>query len=558
MEHLEITPLQRIWKLIRQERKHINFLYTYAIISGAISLVLPLGIQALMSLVLGGTLTSGWYILVVVITIGVSIAGITRLAQMSLLETIQQRLFVNTAFEFSRRIVKADIRKKKHAGIVELSQKFLDVITVQKSFSKLILDFSVSLLQIIFGLALLVVYHPMFLIFGIVVALTVFTVLKLTWNRGIISARAESDYKFKTAYWLIEIAQNRTIFNLKSNDSYHLQKTDEYLQGYLKGRKDHFRILYSQSYIAVIIKVILTTSLIVLGSYLLVNQAISLGQFLASEILIVTLLSAVEKVILTVENIYDSGIALEKLGYITDAHLHEEPKDAKHLTQNKSPELCIISKLNSTTLLQINSGDKIGICGIPGSGRTRILKTLTGEFQTDWHTLVNNIPLENIDLQSLGQITGLCLQGNDVFEDTLARNIALGQPINLDEIAHLADILNLHKYTTFISGGFNHKVDAELGLPTNIMRKIVLARALYGKPKLLLIDDIWSVFNRQEIENIMQYINTLNCTTIVISNYAPILESLDKCYFMEESVFLDLGNFDTKNINSSIKSVIWL
>jgi len=295
-----------------------------------------------------------------------------------------------------------------------------------------------------------------------------------------------------------------------------------------------------------------------LGSYLLVNQAISLGQFLASEILIVTLLSAVEKVILTVENIYDSGIALEKLGYITDAHLHEEPKDAKHLTQNKSPELCIISKLNSTTLLQINSGDKIGICGIPGSGRTRILKTLTGEFQTDWHTLVNNIPLENIDLQSLGQITGLCLQGNDVFEDTLARNIALGQPINLDEIAHLADILNLHKYTTFISGGFNHKVDAELGLPTNIMRKIVLARALYGKPKLLLIDDIWSVFNRQEIENIMQYINTLNCTTIVISNYAPILESLDKCYFMEESVFLDLGNFDTKNINSSIKSVIWL
>jgi len=558
MEHLEITPLQRIWKLIRQERKHINFLYTYAIISGAISLVLPLGIQALMSLVLGGTLTSGWYILVVVITIGVSIAGITRLAQMSLLETIQQRLFVNTAFEFSRRIVKADIRKKKHAGIVELSQKFLDVITVQKSFSKLILDFSVSLLQIIFGLALLVVYHPLFLIFGIVVALTVFTVLKLTWNRGIISARAESDYKFKTAYWLIEIAQNRTIFNLKSNDSYHLQKTDEYLQGYLKGRKDHFRILYSQSYIAVIIKVILTTSLIVLGSYLLVNQAISLGQFLASEILIVTLLSAVEKVILTVENIYDSGIALEKLGYITDAHLHEEPKDAKHLTQNKSPELCIISKLNSTTLLQINSGDKIGICGIPGSGRTRILKTLTGEFQTDWHTLVNNIPLENIDLQSLGQITGLCLQGNDVFEDTLARNIALGQPINLDEIAHLADILNLHKYTTFISGGFNHKVDAELGLPTNIMRKIVLARALYGKPKLLLIDDIWSVFNRQEIENIMQYINTLNCTTIVISNYAPILESLDKCYFMEESVFLDLGNFDTKNINSSIKSVIWL
>lgn len=552
------SPLQRIWNLIQSENRNIKFLYTYAIISGAISLVLPLGIQALMSLVLGGQLTSGWYILVIIITVAVFIAGLTRLAQMSILETIQQRLFVNTAFEFSRRIVKADLKSKKHAGVVELSEKFLDVITVQKSFSKLILDFSASLLQIIFGLILLIVYHPLFIFFGVVVAATVSLVLRLTWNRGIQSARVESDYKFKTAYWLIEIAQNRSIFKLKSKDSYHLYKTDEYLHGYLKGRKDHFKILYRQSYIAILIKVVLTSSLIILGSILLVNQSISLGQFLASEILIVTLLSAVEKVILTVENIYDSGIALEKLGYITDAPLEKSAEDIKHFKSEKNPELVILSKENQTELLRIKSGEKVGICGIPGSGRTRVLRTLTGEVQPDWHTLINQVPVENIDTESLGEITGLCLQGSDVFEDSLARNIALGETMDMEELAQLASVLNLQRFINAIPGGYMHTIDAGIGLPTNIMRKIVLARALYHKPKLLLIDDIWSVFNREEIEQVMQYLVSLDCTLVVISNYAPVLKHTERFCYMEESSFTDYGKFSETSVPQTIKPVIWL
>lgn len=555
--HLK-SPLQRIIDLIREEKKFIRFLYTYAIISGAISLVLPLGIQALMNMVLGGHLTASWYVLVLVITVGVFIAGITRLAQMSILETIQQRLFVNTAFSFSHHIVKGEIKGKKHSGIVELSEKFLDVITVQKSFSKLILDFTASLLQIIFGLILLVIYHPLFLIFGAVVLITVAIVLRLTWNRGIQSARLESDYKFKTAYWLIEIAQNRSVFRLKEKSSYHMHKTDEYLHGYLKGRKEHFKILYGQSFIAIMIKVVLTSALIVLGSVLLVNQSISLGQFLATEILIVTLLSAVEKVILTVENIYDSGIALEKLGYITDAHVPAVSRDIQHLNPDKNPSLKIVSKITGKTILQIRAGEKIGICGIPGSGRTRILKTLTGEEQPDWHTLINDTPIENIHVDSVGEITGICLQGNDVFEDSIVRNITLGEQMDMEELSTLAGVLNLQRYISTIPGGYMHGIDAGTGLPTNIMRKIILARTLYHKPKLLLIDDIWSVFNRKEIDAIMDYLNSIDCTAIVISNHAPVLSKLSDCYFVEGSEFVHTGAIGAPDIPEIIKPVIWL
>lgn len=553
-----IKPLQRLWELIIKEQKYIRFLYAYAIISGAISLVIPLGIQALMSLVLGGQLTSGWYILVFIITVGVFISGLTRLAQMSILEMIQQRLFVNTAFEFSSKITGASLKKKKHSGFVELSEKFLDVITVQKSFSKLILDFSASLLQIIFGLILLIAYHPYFLIFGATVIIVVTLVLKLTWSRGINSARVESDYKFKTAYWITEIAQNRSVFNLKSIQSFHLKKTDVYLDGYLKGRKEHFKILYSQAFIAVIIKVVLTSALIILGSYLLVEQDISLGQFLASEILILTLLSAVEKLILTVENIYDSGIALEKLGYVTDLVQHHDKPEETIMKSGESPSISIVSKLNENSLLEIKPGEKIGICGIPGTGRTRILKTLVGEVQADWHALINKVPIENINLASLGANTGICLQSNDVFEDTLAHNISLGIDTDMEEMAKLADVLNLHRYISAIPGGFMHTVEAHEGLPTNIMKKIVLARALYSKPKMLLIDDIWDVFNRDEINRIMDYVIQMDCTLVVISNYMPVLEKTQRCIFMDDTGFTELGKLNSDNVSPQLRQLIWM
>jgi ABC-type bacteriocin/lantibiotic exporter with double-glycine peptidase domain len=62
--------------------------------------------------------------------------------------------------------------------------------------------------------------------------------------------------------------------------------------------------------------VVFTSFLLIIGSYLLVNEDISLGQFLAAEILIITLLDAVEKLILTVEDLYDCGVSMEKLNVI--------------------------------------------------------------------------------------------------------------------------------------------------------------------------------------------------------------------------------------------------
>jgi ABC-type bacteriocin/lantibiotic exporter with double-glycine peptidase domain len=553
-----LSPFQRIWHLVGSERKNIRFLYIYAILSGAISLIIPLGIQAIIGLVLAGKLSSSWFILIVLITLAILLSGLTGLAQLSILESIQSKLFVRTAFNFSEKLASASRYLKRYPSLVELSEKFLDIITVQKSFSKLLLSFTTSLLEIVFGIILLVIYHPAFLIFGLSLLILVAIVLKATYRRGIESARAESNYKFKTAFWLSEIAQNRVTFNLKKAQGFHLQKADEYLRGYVSSRQSHFKILYNQAAIAIGIKVVLTMAMLFLGSFLLVREDISLGQFLASEILIISLVDSVGKLVISVESLYDAGIALEKLGSVTDATLDDDLSLSTLTNVDASaPEVTITDRKSGHPVVNIKPGQKVGICGLPGTGRTRILKTIIGEIQSEYNAQLNHIPVENISGECLGTITGICLQGSNIFEGTLAQNIVLSNEPDMKELTTLSQILNLHGFISSLPGGFNHLFETESGIPNNIAKKIPLARALYQSPPLILIDDVWSVFTREELEKITNHICSIGSTVIFISNKLPLLGKADKCLYIAEHGITDLGKLNLDNLPEGILNITW-
>ena len=303
------TPLSLIFEVIKIESRNIKYLYIYAIFSGIISLALPLGIQTIIGYVMAGRLNTSWFFLSVLITLAVLLSGVTRLAQISITESIQRKLFLYFSIRFKERILELKEKGEKMTEQWESrTTYFLDIVTLQKSLSKLLVDFTGKLLQAIFGLLLLAVYHPLFIAFGIVMVFVLYWILRLTWKRGFDTARYESNFKFKTALSL------RNLWLNKNEDE--LPMLDFRLNEYSVGRTKHFGVVYRQAWLGVITKVIFTAFLLIIGSYLLVEQSISLGQFLAAEILIITLLDAVEKLILTVENLYDCGISMEKLNVI--------------------------------------------------------------------------------------------------------------------------------------------------------------------------------------------------------------------------------------------------
>jgi ABC-type bacteriocin/lantibiotic exporter with double-glycine peptidase domain len=306
---IELTPFKRILRWVNIEKRNIQFLYIYAILSGILSLVIPLGIQAMVGIILGGNLNSSWVIIVVCVTSLVAISGIIKLAQLSILDSIQRKLFVRYTMTYNE-VLENRIENNTGNDIAKQTSKFLDIVTLQKTFSKLIFDFSSQVLQIIAGILLLSFYHPFFIGVGIVIFVVVLLGFKFTWEKGFATARNESNMKFKVADTLNSQSKSSQTDIMEKN---HSESLNEALGSYVQYRQEHFSILYKQATFGIVTKTILTFIMLVIGSRLLVTEEISLGQFLASEILIITLLDATEKLILTVENIYDSGIAAEKL-----------------------------------------------------------------------------------------------------------------------------------------------------------------------------------------------------------------------------------------------------
>jgi ABC-type bacteriocin/lantibiotic exporter with double-glycine peptidase domain len=195
---IELTPFKRILRWINIEKRNIQFLYVYAIISGILSLVIPLGIQAMVGIILGGNLNSSWVIIVVCVTSLVAISGIIKLAQLSILDSIQRKLFVRYTMTYNE-VLENRIENITGNDIAKQTSKFLDIVTLQKTFSKLIFDFSSQVLQIIAGILLLSFYHPFFIGVGVVIFVVVLLGFKFTWEKGFATARNESNMKFKVA-----------------------------------------------------------------------------------------------------------------------------------------------------------------------------------------------------------------------------------------------------------------------------------------------------------------------------------------------------------------------
>lgn len=306
------APISLIWNWVVKEKKNIQFILIYAIVSGLLSLAIPLGIQALVGTVMAGKLSSSWVIIVIVTTTFVAFTGATKLAQMSILDSIQKKLFVRYSWIYKESMSHLNDQYSPDELSIK-GRKFLDIVTFQKSFSKLLADFTKSALQIVVGILLLTVYHPVFLLVGIGITLAIFIGFRLTWKSGFETARHESNMKFRTYESILALAQTQKDQEL---ERIQLENFHTSVDGYVKYREEHFKVLYRQAKFGIFTKTMLTAIMLIVGSYLLVNNKISLGQFLASEILIITLLDATEKLILSVENIYDSGTSLEKLNAI--------------------------------------------------------------------------------------------------------------------------------------------------------------------------------------------------------------------------------------------------
>lgn len=513
-----LTSWQRLVNLLKLDRKDVLQVFYYAIFSGLVGLSLPLGIQAIINLIQGAQVSTSWIILVILVTLGVAFSGVLQLMQIRIIENIQQKIFTRSSFEFTYRFPKIKMSELRNYYPPELANRFFDTLNIQKGVSKLLIDFPTALLQIVFGLLLLSLYHPFFIVYGVLLLGLIYVVFKYTISRGLETSLAESKQKYKVAHWIQEVARSIVSFKLSGKTSHALQKNDYLVSGYLEARESHFRILVLQFIQMIGFKILVTAGLLIIGGLLVLNQEMNIGQFVAAEIIILLVISSVEKLIVGLESFYDVLTALEKLGQVVDKEVETDQKDLELFEQEdfKMDLENIVYNVPKTDInilnglsMSIEKKDRILITGANGSGKSTLLHLISGLIEpTRGSIYVNGVRLKSENLNHFRSKIGQSLKLETPFEGTLKENITFGNPeITKEDILWVLDVTGLSKVVKDMEDGIDTVIFPEgKQISYTVAKKIVLARSLVKRPKLLVLRDPLDQFDEDETMRIMDFL----------------------------------------------------
>jgi len=405
------------------------------------------------------------------------------------------------ALEFSLRVPRIRTEEAWREDLPERMNRFFEVVTIQKSLGKLLTGTTTALLQVIFGLLLLTFYHPYFTLFGLGLVITLALIVRYTGPRGLETSLLESAYKYRAVHWLEEVARAATTFKAAGRATPALDKMDGHVAGYLRYRQRHFRVLVTQAWAAIGFKTLVTGALLILGSMLVIDRQITLGQFVAAELVIVTVLAGIEKLVGSLAEVYDVMTSVYKLGGVTD--LAVEPAVGLAIPARAGGVALQVDGLvyqypgSDRAALQdvtftVAPGDRIAVTGADGSGESTLLAVLAGLLTGYQGTVqVDGLSLRDLDPATVRDRVGLLLNDADLFEGTVEENITLGRPsvgtaeamaaLSVVGAADQVQRLPLGLRTPLAGGG--------RGLPSTLRTRLLIARAIASRPRLLLVDE---------------------------------------------------------------------
>lgn len=521
-------PYERFWALLKPDSKDISDIYLFAIIGGLLSLGLPLGIQAIINFIQAGKVSTSWFLLVGLVVSAIGFSGYMNIAQLRITENLQQRIFTRSALEFATRIPKIQLRELLLRYAPEWTNRFFDTLTIQKGISKLLIDFTAASLQILFGLILLSFYHPFFIIFGFALLLLLIFIFRMTAKRGFVTSLEESKYKYKVANWLEEIARNRLTFKHLGNNGILLKRSDTYLQGYLKSRDAHFKVLVQQYKYLIGFKMLIAFALLIIGGLLVLTQQMNIGQFVAAEIIIVLVLNSVEKLIVSLEMVYDVLTAIEKIGEITDL-----PLDAQEgVSLEKATALTIeVTQLEYQTswsqtplLADLSCRFEAGKCyhiqdfeGNKAQGLFLMIAAMA--LPNKGQVLINGIPTSNLKVETLRSQIASLSHHDQLIYGTVLENITMGRNCDISQVIDLAVAVGLDQKVLALTDAYQTVLNPEAStLDRQLITLVLLCRALIDNPAVILWDTHSHYLSNTTLESVLKYLNHAYKGTLLLAS----------------------------------------
>ncbi|ACF12488.1 ABC transporter-related protein [Chloroherpeton thalassium ATCC 35110] len=555
-----LSILDKLIRLLKEEQHDFLVVLGYAIIVGLLSLVMPLSAQAIVNTVALGVYSAQLVSLCIVVGIGLIILGAFEVMKRYVVDVLQRRLFVRTAFEIAHRLPRIRTKALENEYAPELVNRFFDVMTVQKTIGKFLLDGVSATLIALSGLILLGIYHPIFLLFNVFLLIFVPVLIFVLGRGGLELSIKESKKKYALASWLEDIARCQTSFKMNGSPEFIYRRVDEIATEYVKARDKHFSVLIRQLSGSYIFRALASVGVLGIGGALVIEQQISLGQLVAAELVIVAITASLEKLVEQFEFHYDLLTAIDKISHVTDKELDpvggELSPDFKGAVSVNLHDVTFSytdgKKVLENVSLEIPAGGRVSLVGKSGAGKTTLMSLIAGLNDAE-HGVIefNGYDISRMNLKQLHQIVAIVPAQNEIFEGTIEENILMGRAFDYEQMVWALKISQMYDdirampnrlKTPIISAGRN--------LPGGLIRKIMIARAIIGKPKVLILDEAFGGMEENtKLELIRSLYSESSWTIIDISHDAEVIRRSEPIYVLHDKRIVETymaGDLATK------------
>lgn len=532
--HHEMQPTARLLALIAPERSDVVSIVIFSVVVGLLTLATPLAVEAIVNTVAFGRTSTPILVLsfMVFVFLGFS-AGIRALLAL-IAEIIQRRLFVRVVEDLAYRLPRVRYEVMREKFVPEYVNRFFDVVTVQKTFSSLMLDGISIVLQTFIGMAVLAFYHPFLLGFDIVLLASMTFVVFVLGRGAVKTAIKESKAKYAVAGWLEEMGHHGTAFRTYSGRRLALDRADALATHYLEYRRSHFRVLMRQTVFALLMQAVAATVLLGLGGWLVITGELTLGQLVAAELIVTVIVGNFAKIGKHLESYYDLLASVDKLGGLFDLPLEDEPRWTH--PPDDGPVRLKISGIGVVgedgrviDTLEIAAGQSISIQGQARSGKSRLLEAMAG-FGTPLGCIVQiqGVDTHEIRRDTLDGLVGLANQ-IEIFHGTLAENVHLGRStVRQADVRRALELVELGEEVDRLPEGIECELQTHgTILSTTERARLMIARAIAGHPRLLLIDGLLDWLPDEQAERILQrLIDSREGMTVVLVTGRRALQSM--------------------------------
>lgn len=497
-----LGDLSRLWFLLSLDKHALAMLASYAIAIGLFSLIIPLTVQEL-------TNTFAYAIEPVMIVtfagvmfVGLLFIGLFRVFQNSVTETIFQRLYVRIALAMTSHLP----RIRHEAFLPKQAFRFAEAELLARAVIVVLVDTINVLMSGLTGMTILVLYHPNFLAFNVLLLGGFALVVVAAGQGGIMATKTVSEKNYDVVAWIQDIAHNRLHFKASRSLPFLLGKTDHLLTEYVAARRVRANILTWSQYRSIVVwEAVCHSGMIALGGWLLSIGQLTLGQFVAAEVIVGTLLLNLDTVTRRLYAFTYILSSLSELNQVLALPRHDAFNLDSH-TPLPSPALCGVHLLckdvafaypHSPPVFEhvncdVAPGEKLAILVQSSLQKSALAFVLAGLYRPiSGLVRYNDVDLRDVAIDEINDARGLVLDSQPtLFGGTLAENVTLGRTaISFDDLQWALQFVELEDEIDRMPHGLDTQVEpGDLRYTKSQILRMLVARAIVTRPPLLIFD----------------------------------------------------------------------